>query len=342
MKKNTVLLSLAILSLGQFSLLADTNNSAFQQSSKVFYNKEKFYIEGNNNQAVTDTVETFQTNNAENETLQFTKASNNNSQELTSSSSQTTEDELVNVIKEKQKDKKEWIDTVNFIQPSSIAENEELQNKVDQALTRSEQEQLLILWRATLERNKTIRFIVQKLAPDNANAKRNKVLGQILNTAVFLPFYALQSVAPTDTSALASYLGAGVAGDIINGASRRNKDKLILTQTEMVIMFMMIDEVAERVRDEYRQYKAEYMDSLLIQEEIKEAKEEAAASLQVNSEEAQFLTQIRLRQLERESRRINARLRSNRITLLDLCGEDAVQDVDKLIQKEVITLAQFK
>lgn len=332
MKKTNVFLCLAVLSLGQVSYL--TNAKSLEQSSNVFYNKEfKNKYKNNNSEFYIDDSNT----QVQEESIEFT-----NNTSITETNTTDQDAELINIIQEKQKDKKEWIDTVNFIQPSAISGNEELQNKVDKALSRAEQEQLLILWRATLERNKTIRFIVQKLAPDNDNNKRNKVLGQILNTAVFLPFYALQSVAPTDTSALASYLGAGVAGDIINGASRRNKDKLVLTQTEMVIMFMMIDEVAERVRDEFRRYKAEYIDSLLIQEEMSEARQEAAASLEINSPEAKFLTQIRLRQLERESRRINARLRSNRITLLDLCGEESVKSVDELIKKEALTLAQFK
>lgn len=249
-----------------------------------------------------------------------------------------TNDEL-KVLTDTNKIKKEgMIDVMNFIQPSIEISKDE-QTKIDSALSKVEQEQLLILWRATLERNKTIRFIVQKLAPNEDDKKKNQVLSQILNTAVFLPFYAIQSVAPADTSALASYLGAGVASDIISGVSKKNKDKLILTQTEMVIMFMMIDEIAERVRQQYSNYKREMVDLLLAKEEMEAAKKEAEASLQINSPEAQFLSQIRIRQIEREVKRTEARLRSFRITLLDLCGNDALAQVDKLIEKEIKVIA---
>jgi len=245
--------------------------------------------------------------------------------------------ELSNITKKNDKEKQGAIDTINFIQPSlDLTEDE--QDKVDIFLSRAEQEQLLVLWRSTLERNKTIRFIVQKLAPETEDKKRNQVLSQILNTAVFLPFYAIQSVAPGDYTSFAGYMSSGVASDLINGKMRNNTDKLILTQTEMVIMFMMIDQIAERVRTQYHDYKRERVDYMLAAREMEEAKEEAAAALGIDSGEALFLTQIRIRQLEREMKRINARLRSNRIVIIDLCGSEALGSVDKLIDKEMNAL----
>lgn len=250
----------------------------------------------------------------------------------------TEEKQLENIVQEKNKEKGTWIDTVNFIQPSLLSDNPELQAQADLLLTRAEQEQLLVLWRATLERNKTIQFIVQKLSPATNEQKRAQVLSQVLNTAVFLPFYALQSVAPGNGGAIAGVVGAGVAGDIISGSNVKNKDRMALSQTEMVIMFMMIDSVAERVREEYRNYKEQYIDLALLKDEIEQAKNEARASLDLKNPQAQFLTQIRLRQLERESRRIQAKLRSSRVTLLDLCGVESLNEVEGLINKEIKTM----
>ncbi len=251
-----------------------------------------------------------------------------------------TNEELQNIVLDRKSDKEEAIDTINFIQPS-IELSDEQKDKVDIMLTKFEQEQLLILWRATLERNKTIRFIVQKLAPVSDDQKKAQILSQILNTAVFLPFYALQSVAPADTSALASYLSAGVAGDLINGISTKNKDKLALSQTEMVIMFMMIDEIAERVRTEYHEYKSEKADLILARNELEEVRKEASASLELNSPQSQFLSQIRIRQIEREIKRIETRLRSKRVALIDLSGNEALASVDKLIEQELVTLIKL-
>ncbi|MDX1920019.1 MAG: hypothetical protein SFU25_04700 [Candidatus Caenarcaniphilales bacterium] len=242
--------------------------------------------------------------------------------------------ELKQITKERQKNTQKTIDAINFIQPSLELTKEE-QQQVDIALTRAEQEQLTILWRATLERNKTIRFIVEKLTPESKDKKKNQILSQVLNTAIFLPFYALQSVAPTDTSALASYVGAGLAGDIINGRATKNNDKMQLSQTEMVIMFMMIDQVAERVRTQFHSYKQERIDEILALNELEESKLEAAASLDTARPESRFLSQVRIRQVERELRRITLRARSNRIVLVDLSGPEAVDQVDKLMQKEI-------
>jgi hypothetical protein len=245
--------------------------------------------------------------------------------------------ELKKITKDRKKNTEKTIDALNFIQPSVTISGED-QARIDTALSRAEQEQLTILWRATLERNKTIHFIVQKLTPDSANQKKNQVLSQILNTAIFLPFYALQTVAPADTSQLASYIGAGLAGDLINGKARKNSDHMQLSQTEMVIMFMMIDQVAERLREQFHAYKEEKIDAALAANEIEEARHEAAASLQTSSQEALFLSQIRIRQIEREQRRVNLRVRSSRIVLVDLSGPDAVDEVDKLINKEVAAI----
>lgn len=245
--------------------------------------------------------------------------------------------ELTKITKERKKNSEKTIDAINFIQPSVTISGEE-QERINSALSRAEQEQLTILWRATLERNKTIHFIVQKLTPEGANQKKNQVLSQILNTAIFLPFYALQTVAPADTSQLASYIGAGLASDLINGKARKNSDRMQLSQTEMVIMFMMIDQVAERLREQYHAYKQEKIDAALASNEIEEARREAAASLQVSSQESQFLSQIRIRQIERELRRVSLRVRSNRIVLVDLSGPEAVNEVDKLIDKEIAAI----
>lgn len=245
--------------------------------------------------------------------------------------------ELNKITEERKENTEKTIDAINFIQPSLSISKEE-QNKIDLALTRAEQEQLTILWRATLERNKTIHFIVQKLAPEGQTKKKNQVLSQVLNTAIFLPFYALQAVSPADTSQLASYLGAGLASDLINGKARRNSDKMQLSQTEMVIMFMMIDQVAERLRQQYHAYKQERIDAVLAQNELEEAQKEAAASLELSSPESRFLSQVRIRQIERELRRTNLRVRSNRIVLVDLSGSEAVDQVDKLIDKEMAAI----
>ncbi len=245
--------------------------------------------------------------------------------------------ELNKITKDRKKNTEKTIDAMNFIQPSMTITKDE-QSKVNMALTRAEQEQLTILWRSTLERNKTIHFIVEKLTPDDQNKKKNQVLSQILNTAIFLPFYALQTVAPADTSQLASYIGAGLASDLINGKARKNSDRMQLSQTEMVIMFMMIDQVAERLREQYHAYKQEKIDAALAAFEIEEAKQEAAAALQTSSAESQFLSQVRIRQIEREQRRINLRVRSNRIVLVDLSGSEAVDEVDKMIDKEIAAI----
>jgi hypothetical protein len=51
--------------------------------------------------------------------------------------------------------------------------------------------------------------------------------------------------------------------------------------------------------------------------------------------ESKFLSQVRIRQIERELRRISYRARSARIVLVDLSGPEAVDQTDKLMNKEM-------
>lgn len=305
--------------------VSDTNSSAKASKGEYFNDNEEIVSK----QSPEEKAETINEQNSSN--------ANENTKTKLSTEDQKDEDELNQITKGNKKNKKEIIDTINFIQPSLELSQEDMV-KVDLALSRAEQEQLTILWRATLERNKTIHFIVEKLTPDDQNKKKNQVLSQILNTAIFLPFYALQAVAPADTSGMASYLGAGLASDLINGKAKKNGDRMQLSQTEMVIMFMMIDQVAERLRNQFHLYKQEKVDEVLAQNEMEDAQREAVAALEIQSPASQFLSQVRVRQIERELRRIRLRMRSNRLILIDLCGTEAVGQVDELMSKEIQAL----
>jgi hypothetical protein len=106
---------------------------------------------------------------------------------------QPKEKENLSGLERKRKNlQKEEEEGLNFIQPSVALTTEE-QQAIDEFFSRNEQEQLLNLWKATIERNKTIQFIIQKLTPANSPQEGNSLLSRTLGAAIFLPFYALHS-----------------------------------------------------------------------------------------------------------------------------------------------------
>ncbi|OGI07296.1 MAG: hypothetical protein A3I68_02885 [Candidatus Melainabacteria bacterium RIFCSPLOWO2_02_FULL_35_15] len=235
----------------------------------------------------------------------------------------------------RQKDlQKEEEEGLNFIQPS-LALTPEEQRAIDDFFSRNEQEQLLNLWKATIERNKTIQFIVQKLSPASSPQEGNSLLSRTLGAAIFLPFYALQALTNNAGAYYGSQVGGRVLGSVIEGKMKKNQAQIQLSQTEAIILFMMIDEVAERLRQRYHSYKKLMVERALATNELEEAKKDNLTAQDSDSAPTQLLTDIQRRSIEREIRRLDTELRAQRNTLIELSGPVAVEDLDKQLQLEL-------
>ena len=223
---------------------------------------------------------------------------------------------------------------LNFIQPS-LALTPEEQQAIDEFFSRNEQEQLLNLWKATIERNKTIQFIVQKLSPVNSPQEGNSLLSKTLGAAIFLPFYALQALTNNAGAYYGSQVGGRVLGSVIEGKMQKNQAQMQLSQTEAIILFMMIDEVAERLRERYHSYKKLMVERALATNELEESKKDTLNAQESGSTPAQVLADIQRRAVEREIRRLDAELRSQRNALVELSGPISVGSLDKQLQLEL-------
>ena len=223
---------------------------------------------------------------------------------------------------------------LNFIQPS-LALTPEEQQAIDEFFSRNEQEQLLNLWKATIERNKTIQFIIQKLSPANSPQEGNSLLSKTLGAVIFLPFYALQAFTNNAGAYYGSQVGGRVLGSVIEGKMQKNQTQMQLSQTEAIILFMMIDEVAERLRQRYHEYKKLMVERALATNELEEAKKDTLTAQDSDSVPAQVLTDIQRRSIEREIRRLDAQLRSQKNSLTELAGPIAISNLDKQLQLEL-------
>ena len=223
---------------------------------------------------------------------------------------------------------------LNFIQPS-IALTQEEQSAIDEFFSRNEQEQLLNLWKATIERNKTIQFIIQKLSPAKTPQESNSILSKTIGAAIFLPFYALQALSNNAGAYYGSQVGGRVLGSVVEGKMHKNQAQIQLSQTESIILFMMTDEVAERLRQRYHSYKKLLTERMLATSELEESKKDSLDAQETQSQEAQLLTSIQRRSIEREIRSLDAQLRYQRNALVELSGIEAVANLDNQLKLEL-------
>ena len=230
------------------------------------------------------------------------------------------------------------IEGLNFIQPSLELTIEE-QKAIDEFFTRNEQEQLLNLWRATIERNKTIQFIIQKLNPESSPAERHSILSKTIGAAIFLPFYALQAVTNNAGAYYGSQVGSRVLGGVLEGKMKKDKAVLQLSQTESITLFMMIDEIAERLRQRYHSYKHTMVEKALATAELEETKKDNLLAQESNSTSAGILADIQRRAVERDIRKLDAEVRYYRNSLIELAGLDAIQALENQLTVELAATA---
>ena len=223
---------------------------------------------------------------------------------------------------------------LNFIQPSLMLTQEE-QLAIDEFFTRNEQEQLLDLWKATIARNKTIQFIIQKLSPANSAQEANSLLSKTIGAAIFLPFYALQAISDSAGAYYGSQVGGRVLGSVVEGKMKKNQVQMQLSQTESIILFMMIDEVAERLRQRYHAYKKLMVERALAANELEESKKDILDAYELNEPSAKVLANIQRRSVEREIRNIDAQMRFQKNALVELAGPTAINSLDEQLKIEL-------
>ena len=132
-----------------------------------------------------------------------------------------------------------------------------------------------------------------------------------------------------------SQVGGRVLGSVLEGRMKKNQAQLQLSQTEAIILFMMIDEVAERLRQRYHAYKNLMVERALASSELEETKKDILDARDTNSPGALVLANIQRRALEREVRRIDAQVRSNRNALIELAGPVAANELDQQLRLEL-------
>ncbi|MDD9898822.1 MAG: hypothetical protein OXU45_07475 [Candidatus Melainabacteria bacterium] len=222
---------------------------------------------------------------------------------------------------------------LDFIYPSIDTEEEAL-NK-ENFFNQNEKQQLLELWRSTLARNRTIQFIIKSLSNNPNETEENNAVMQVLSRALFVPFYAVSAVANNSLVSGGSMVGARVIGDVVNSTHNGRERGRQITKTDLIVLFMMVDEVAERLRNSYHDYKDAKVQQAMLKFDLQPARLDAAEALANSHQDSIFFTRMVVRDLERRARLNELKYNSNRRVLVELAGEEAVSSVDLLIDLEV-------
>jgi hypothetical protein len=222
---------------------------------------------------------------------------------------------------------------LEFIFPSIDTEEEKL-NK-ENFFNQSEKEQLLELWRSTLARNRTIQFIIKSLSNNPNEIEQNNAITQVLSKALFVPFYAVSAVANNSLISGGSMVGARVIGDVVDSTHDGRDRSRQVTKTDLIVLFMMVDEVAERLRNSYHSYKDAKVEQELLKFDLQPARLDSAEALANDHDDSIFFTRMVVRDLERRLRQTELKYQSNRRVLVELAGKEAVTSVDLLIDLEV-------
>jgi vacuolar-type H+-ATPase subunit F/Vma7 len=222
---------------------------------------------------------------------------------------------------------------LNFVFPSIDSAEEEITR--ENFFSKTEKEQLLELWRATLARNRTIQFIIKSLSANPDDYEKNNAVMQLLARAMFVPFYAVTAIADNALVAGGSAVGARVIGDVVGDHTEKRDRSREITRTDMMVLFMLTDEVAERLRSAYYAYKEAKIEKELIKFELETARLDLAEAYDQEYDSSIFFTRMVVRDMERRTRENELNYRNNRRTLIELAGEEAVDSVGLLLDLEV-------
>ncbi len=226
---------------------------------------------------------------------------------------------------------------LEFIFPSIAIEQEE-KIKTEKYFSNTEKDQLLELWRATIARNRTIQFIVRVLSTNPDEFEKNNAVMQVITKALFVPFYAVSAVTSNALVSGGSAVGARVIGDVVDDNNQKYSRTREITHTELIVLFMLVDQVAERLRTQYFSYKEAKIEKELLVQELEPARLDAAEAINGKLKESVFFTRMVVRDLERRSRANDIQYRTARRALIEMAGEQSVTVVDSLIDLEVKAL----
>jgi hypothetical protein len=206
--------------------------------------------------------------------------------------------------------------------------------KADQ-LENGEQKQIAQLWEATLQRSPDIQFVVQKLVPTSDGAHTSTVMMRLVTSALYAGVGAFGTVMPGQSTYAMQNGAAQVLGQISGVVEGKNAKKAVLNQSELIALYQMVRNTADKMVDHYRDYKKCTVGIQRATADFEDLKAMAAESTARPLE-----TEYTLRKQKRDIDSLADDVHRYRQNLIDLAGSEAVDKLDQDIARELQMLGE--
>jgi len=217
---------------------------------------------------------------------------------------------------------------LNVVPLPLTSSKEEIIQKSDQ-LENSEQKQIAQLWEATLQRSPDIQFVVQKLVPTSDASHTSTVMMRLVTSALYAGVGAFGTIAPGQSTYAMQNGAAQVLGQISGVVDSKNAKKAVLNQSELIALYQMVRNTADKMVDHYRDYKKNMVAIQRATADFDDLKAMAAESTARPLE-----TEYTLRKQKRDIDSIADDVHRYRQNLIDLAGSEAVDKLDMDIARE--------
>ncbi len=229
--------------------------------------------------------------------------------------------------------------SVNAMPLPLMESDSEAQKKIETMLD-AEKEQLADLWEAALTRSPDIQFVVQKLMPTSNPGHASTVMMRLLGNAIFGAMGAVSMMSPSPMMYGGTNMGASMIMSAMNMQESKQAQKARISQTETIMLYNMVRGTADKLVDQYRNYKksmttlARTLKNLQeLQEMVREARQGQDAAKQIEMDYT-----IKKAQLDADSAAED--VKRYRQGLVDLAGVETVAKLDKQLEDEQSRIEQ--
>jgi hypothetical protein len=227
------------------------------------------------------------------------------------------------------------------IAPLPLLESADEAEKKENTVLSAEQQQLSDLWESALTRSPDIQFVVQKLMPTNNPGRANTVMLRMLNTALFTAMNAATMMNPTPGMMIMNQGAGGVIGSILGAKESQLAKNARLSQTEGIMLFTIVRNTADKLVENYRNYKKYINNADKADADLVELKQMVAEAKMGQDPAKQVEMDYTLKRAERELEGYQDEVKKYRQCLVDLAGQEAVGKLDKQVIVEHQTLQEL-
>jgi hypothetical protein len=227
------------------------------------------------------------------------------------------------------------------VMPLPLLESADEAEKKDAVGMSAEQLQMSDLWESTLTRSPDIQFVVQKLMPTNNPGHANTVMLRMLNTALFAAMNTATMMAPSPGMMMMNQGAGGLISNILGAKENQLTKNARLSQTEGIMLFTIVRTTADKLVDNYRNYKKMITNADRADADLVELKQMVSEAKMGQDPAKQVEMDYTVKRAERELQSYMDDVKKYRQSLVDLAGTEAVAKLDKQVGDEQLALQQL-